>query len=411
MKPIAGDGSSGHRPTLPARRPGPAAPLPVAAASLAGPRRPRGSAPHAAAMPLRGPTCSGGKESRGGARTRRPRSGVGGASGRRPAAPGARRGVDGRGGGPARARASSRRGAGRDSGTAAGSSCVVLRGARRARGGEGHGERGWVRSRAGPGAHLCVGLPGPGDALERGAGGVASSLCQRLRRAPGGSGHGAGCPRPPGRRLTRGGGAPPRRPPPAGFIPAHGARRARFFLGSPALRFASPGVPAAVGPIALSGRRAVLSAEPRSGCERCPRLPLSAAGHAEARDATGPSPRTVPRRWLVRHPPARALFPPSPASARCRGSPRPAPLPRSLRCRSPFAWVSSPGGREVRSSRCHSGDGLDPPERATRGLRDRALIGTSPRPRAPTPLTRFRDRAEEGEAPGRGIARRALGAA
>lgn len=83
-----------------------------------------------------------------------------------------------------------------------------------------------------------------------------------------------------------------------------------------------------------------------------------------------------------------ALFPPSLASARCRrrGSPRPAPPPRSLRCCSLFVSVSSPGGGGVRSSLCHSGDGSDPPERATRGLRDRPLIRTPSRPRAPAAL-------------------------
>lgn len=229
-----------------------------------------GAGPHAAGPPLRGQTCSGGKESRGGARTRaRP---LGRGRGEQPPSCRAealrsRRDADGLGWvcPGARGRRAAVRREHRHPLAEARDVTQVLRRSRCERccgvlgwrtGANATGSAGGGFGGPAPGEPTPERRPGRGASLRGAAraGGRArarpklwaSALhpsprgCARRRW---GGGHGVDCPRPPAGASSRGTAPPPPPPPPAAFLPAQGSRRAHFFPGIRALPYASPAPP------------------------------------------------------------------------------------------------------------------------------------------------------------------------
>lgn len=245
-----------------------------------------------------------------------------------------------------------------------------------------------LRSAGPAGAHLCVGLPGPADALERGRSFGRARFIPRPEAAPGAGGAvgTAWTVLAPPRAPAHVGRRPPP-PPPAGCVsPRAGVQAGTFLPRDTRAAVRVAGAPAAVGLTALSGRRAVLATEPRSGCccERALPPAPRFGGRVTPRRAVPPAPAhvQVPQRWLVRHPPARALLPPSLASSRSRetrvSASSAASTIRSLLLTFHFS-VEARGG-EFRSCLCHSGGSLGPPKRVARSLRHRPLTGASPQP-------------------------------
>lgn len=154
-----------------------------------------------------------------------------------------------------------------------------------------------LRSAGPAGAHLCVGLPGPADALERGRSFGRARFIPRPEAAPGAGGavgtawtvlapprapaHVGRRPPPPPRRLR----FSPRRGP-GGHISSPGYARCRTRRRRPRRCRPDSAVRAPSG----AGDRAPLRLLLRESA--APGSPLWRPGHASARGAAGPSART-----------------------------------------------------------------------------------------------------------------------